>query len=85
MANDGYRYFLVFTACGRFSKQQLFLFFKLVNRSRGRQAPAKQARLRNNDFFFLLQRTEPRVLTLFVQYNSVICHPSDHTVGRPRA
>ena len=26
--------------------------FKLVNRSRGRQAPAKQARLRNNDFFY---------------------------------
>ena len=23
--------------------------------------------------------------TLFVQYYSVICRPSDHTVGRPRA
>ena len=35
-------------------------------------------------FIFYLQPTESSGFnTLFIQYNSVICQPSDHTVGRP--
>ena len=36
--------------------------------------------------FFIYSPPRPRVfITLFIQYYSVICRPSDHTVGRPRA
>ena len=36
-------------------------------------------------FFYSPPRTRVLILYLYVQYYSVICHPSDHTVGRPRA
>ena len=36
-------------------------------------------------FFFFTARLGLGLHTLFVQYYSVICCPSDRTVGRPRA
>ena len=36
-------------------------------------------------FFFFLSFYGVFIFIIFIQYYSVICRPSDHTVGRPRA
>ena len=38
-----------------------------------------------NIFFFFFKSFYGIFIILFIQYYSVTCRPSDHTVGRPRA
>ena len=44
---------------------------------------SKYENKKNEYFFFLIFLFS--FIMLFIQYHSVICPPSDHTVGRPRA